>query len=35
VVKSLVGGVSLAAEMIETGRATSKLDEFIAFTQSA
>jgi len=35
VVKSLVEGVSLAAEMIETGRATSKLDEFIAFTQSA
>lgn len=34
-VKSLVEGVSLAAEMIETGRATSKLDEFIAFTQSA
>lgn len=35
VVKSLVEGVSLAAEMIEIGRATSKLDEFIAFTQSA
>ena len=35
VVKSLVEGVSLAAEMIETGRATGKLDEFIAFTQSA
>jgi len=35
VVKSLVEGVSLAAEIIETGRATSKLDEFIAFTQSA
>ncbi|MDA9993817.1 anthranilate phosphoribosyltransferase [Burkholderiales bacterium] len=35
VVKSLVEGVSLAAEMIETGRAISKLDEFIAFTQSA
>jgi anthranilate phosphoribosyltransferase len=35
VVKSFVEGVSLAAEMIETGRATSKLDEFIAFTQSA
>ena len=35
VVKSLVEGVSLAAEMIETGRATDKLDEFIAFTQSA
>ena len=35
VVKSLVEGVSLAAEMIETGRATGKLDEFIAFTQLA
>jgi len=35
VVKSLVEGVSLAAEMIEIGRATSKLDEFIAFTRSA
>ena len=35
VVKSVAHGVSLAAEMIETGRAKSKLDEFIAFTQQA
>ena len=34
-VKTLVDGVSLAAEMIESGRAVRKLDEFIAFTQSA
>jgi anthranilate phosphoribosyltransferase len=32
IVKSLVDGVSLAAEMIESGRASSKLEEFIAFT---
>jgi anthranilate phosphoribosyltransferase len=34
-VKTLVDGVSLAAEMIESGRAIRKLDEFITFTQSA
>ena len=34
VVKSLLDGVSLAAEMIDTGRASSKLEEFIAFTQA-
>ena len=32
IVKSLVDGVSLADEMIESGRASSKLEEFIAFT---
>jgi anthranilate phosphoribosyltransferase len=35
IVKTLVDGVSLAAEMIEGGRAIRKLDEFITFTQSA
>jgi anthranilate phosphoribosyltransferase len=35
VVTSLADGVSLAAEMIENGRAINKLDEFITFTQSA
>jgi anthranilate phosphoribosyltransferase len=34
-VKTLVDGVSLAAEMIEGGRAIRKLNEFITFTQSA
>jgi anthranilate phosphoribosyltransferase len=35
VVTSLADGVILAAEMIESGRAIRKLDEFITFTQSA
>lgn len=35
VVKTLAHGVSLAGEMIETGRANTKLDEFITFTQRA
>ena len=34
VVENLADGVSLATEMIDTGRASRKLAEFIALTQA-